>query len=248
MAIKYSNHFLNQVIFQANYNVPVIKTEINASLKNLCEEITGQSLYIGKNTNINVAADQPVLSTVQNRYLFLGKEVQVVVQGDFVQVINLKYTDYTHFHGIIEKVFNKVREVYNPGFSRIALRYTNNINFPDGSTFDFDGLIDESFLNCLLKFKDQGLARSVGQTFMTHEDGDLSTLFTYGFSNSQFPGKIIKREFLLDFDCYRTYQEPNFNINSISEITLSIRNKVNELFEKSIGEKLRTLMHEEKII
>jgi uncharacterized protein (TIGR04255 family) len=247
MNTKYSKHFLKQVIFQSSYNVPSIKNALDNSLKELCSNITGQQVQEGKNTNVSFAPNQPSTTEINSRWVFFGKDIQIVIQHDFLQVINLSYSNYSHFHSIIETVFNKLKEVYNPSLSRISLRYTNNISFDEGNTFDFKGLINDELLNSLTIFKDQGLRRSIGQMYMNDDEMELATLFTFGFSNSQFPNKIIKREFLLDYDCSVTYTQPTDNITSITEITLKIRNKVNELFEKSILEGLREKMYEQSL-
>lgn len=247
MLVKYSKNFLTQVIFQANYNIPSIKFHLDSTLKDLCRLKTGQDPKELKNTNVNFSvnsnSNQAVTTEMNSRWLFQGSELQIIIQYDLIQIVNLNYTDYTHFHGIITEIFNKVKDIYKPVITRIALRYINNINFPTGSTYDFAEYIDEALLNSSLKFKDYGLKRSIGQMQLAEDENDLSVNFTYGFNNSQYPNKLIKREFLLDYDCFLTYKSTSETVLDISDIILKIRNKVNQLFEKSILSGLQKQMH-----
>ena len=65
---------------------------------------------------------------------------------------------------------------------------------------------------------------------------DILTNFTYGFINPEYPNFIAKREFVLDFDCYAMMK---VTIDSVIPTLLKLRNKANQLFEKSILEEFR---------
>lgn len=239
--MQYSKPFLTQVIFQANFQIDALKDNIEESIVQLCKEKTGAHLSELKNTNISVLPNQGVETTLFSRWVFKGENLQIVLQTDFLQVINLKYTTHADYHPIIDEVFNKVRETYKPIFTRIALRYINNIRFSEGATFDFNNLINDTLLKPTLDYKEFGLTRSIGVMNIHDQHEDINTTFTYGFVNPEFPNKIAKRDFILDYDCFIVL---NVTIDSIKPFILKLRNTVNALFEKSILPDLRIKMEQ----
>lgn len=236
--MEYSKHYLTQVIFQVNFNIEALKDTLHPELIELCKEKTSANLNEAKHTNIEVLPDK-VSSKVSSKWVFKGEVFQIVLQRDFLQIINLKYTNHNDYHPIIETVFNKVKEIYKPIFTRVALRYINHIRFPEGNTYDFNGIINESLLSPTLDYRDFGLNRSLGIMNIFNEEQGINTNFTYGFFNSEFPNRIAKREFLLDYDCFMMLNTP---IESVEPIILTLRNNVNTLFEKSVLEGLKTTM------
>ena len=126
--------------------------------------------------------------------------------------------------------------MYSPIFTRVALRYLNNINFPTGDTYDFGQFIKPSLLAATNDFKSFGFTRSIGVMNMVDDEQDILSNFTYGFVNSLFPNKIAKREFILDYDCFTNLKN---TIDAIKPLVLKLRNKANELFNKSILPELK---------
>ncbi|NOT93218.1 TIGR04255 family protein [Ferruginibacter sp.] len=237
--MSYSTNFLSQVIFQANFQIASLDNGIHPILAALCKEKTGVDVTKQNNRAINILPTGGAETKLHSRWTFLGKKLHIVIQSDLLQVITLKYTSYEDYHPIISDIFNKVKEIYNPIVTRIALRYVNNISFEDGSTFEFETLIKPVLLNATLEYKDFGLTRSIGVMNMFNSTENINTNFTYGFVNPQFPSKITKRHFVLDFDCSMNL---NVVIDSIKPLLLKLREQVNTLFEKSILEDLRTKM------
>jgi len=173
-------------------------------------------------------------------YMFQGERFLVQIQSNMLHISDFKYSTHEEFHNVIIQVLQQFNLVFNrPIFSRVALRYINNINFPEGATFDYANKINEHLLNATLDFREFGLTRSIGLMNMK-DDNNINVNFTYGFVNSQHPNKIVKREFLLDFDCYITVD--NENIADIQPILIELRNKVNVLFDKSIRQELKQIM------
>ena len=234
--MSYSKNFLSQVIFQANFQIPSLNNGIHPILAALCKDKTNVEMTRQNNTAINILPTGGAETKLHPRWTFLGKKLHIVIQNDFLQVITLNYTSYENYHPIIIEVFDKLKEIYKPIITRIALRYVNNIAFPEGSTFDFDNLIKPSLLNATLEYKSFGLTRSIGVMNMVNDQEGINTNFTYGFVNPQFPSKITKRHFILDFDCSINL---NVVIDTIKPYLLKLRDQVNTLFEQSILEELR---------
>src|ERR1035437_2716715 len=184
--MNYNKNFLSKVIFQANFQIDTLKDYIDSSLIELCKAKTGAELTKQKNTNITLLPNN-IATNINSVWIFKGDVIQITIQSDFVQVINLKYTKHEDYHPVINDIFAKIKELYKPRFTRIALRYINNISFSEGNTYDFNTLINNSLLGATLDYKDFGLTRSIGQMNIKNDREEINTAFTYGFINPEFP-------------------------------------------------------------
>jgi uncharacterized protein (TIGR04255 family) len=228
--MNYSTNYLSQVVFQANHQITSLKDSIDSDLKQLCIDKSGANVTELKNTEININGQQ-VNMNVSTRWVFTGKRFQIVITRDFIQIVNFNYTTHAEYHPIISDIYNKFRSVYKPIISRVALRYINHIKFNDGTTYDFKGLINQKLVDPTIEYKDFGLTRSIGVMNIYDKVEDIYTNFTYGFVNPEYPNEIVKRNFVLDYDCFINL---NVIIEDIHPVLLKLREKVNTLFEKSI--------------
>ncbi len=169
--MHYNHNFLREVIFQANFNIESLDSDINQGLVDLCEEITKVKVSRQSNTILRIGmANQSNAVVKTTKWVFRNsKVIQIVIQGDMLQIVSYSYKEHESFHNIIDQVFNRIKEVYKPIFSRIALRYINNINLNEGGTFDFSNYINNSLLNATFDFRDFGLTRSIGNMNLRDE-------------------------------------------------------------------------------
>lgn len=237
--MHYKHNYLSKVIFQANFSIDALKRSIHPSIVDLCKELTGVEKVEQPIITLVLSMDKPGGSSERlPSYVFDGVRFQVRIQHGELVISDKQYTHHEEFHGVIIKILSQLNLVYaKPSFSRVALRYANNIKFEEGDTFDFNEKINPTLLGSTLDFKDFDLSRSIG--IMNMHCDDIYVNFTYGFLNPEFPNKITKREFVLDFDCFKT---PNVNIPDIQETLLELRAKVNILFEKSVLPELKQKM------
>jgi uncharacterized protein (TIGR04255 family) len=237
--MSYKSNFLSQVIFQANYNpIDPLKTTIADTLVVLCERLTSAKKAEGKNNVINILNNK-VTNELNSTWLFNGNDIQIGIQPSTMQISTKKYQNHDQFHAMINEVFDCVRMAYKAIITKASLRYINNIHFSTGSTFDFDGLIDPDLLCSMRKFTGKRPSRSMGNMVLTPPDSSITTIFNYGFFNSQFPNLVVKREFVLDYDCQCQTTERDDLIN----ILLLLRDNANDLFESSIADGLRQIMN-----
>ena len=241
--MDYKNNFLTNVIFQFNFNViETLKRELNSEIAEICKKISG--VQKGEQEAYNFTFQQTSTSQQFSPqkikiYTFPGIEKRIHIQNDLLNISFFKYSNHDNFHEAINSLFIVLNRIYNPFVTQVTLRYVNNIVFPEvGSTFDFDSLINPALLSPTMEFKNEELTRSIGVISIRDKE-DINVNFTYGFVNSQFPNKIAKREFLLDYNCSTIV---NANLMEVNQILLKLRNKANILFEKSISEGLRMLM------
>lgn len=241
MHTHYQNNYLNGVIFQVNYTVDSLKTTIHSGLVDLCKEVTGSEPVQQPMLNLQFAINsksQPIQEQI-NSWIFDGDKFLIQIQHNSISIRDKKYIRHNEFHEVITSIVNFFNKIYQPTCSRVAMRYTNIIAFPEGNTYDFKDLIHDDLLNATLFFSKEGLARSIGAMNMIDDDG-IRVNFVYGFLNQKgFPNKISKREFVLDYDCSidDIVQSPQ-----IEPYLVKLRTKVNLLFNKSILEKLREQM------
>lgn len=103
------------------------------------------------------------------------------------------------------------------------------------------GYINKHLFNAENKFfcDSENIARSLTQTVLQYDKFLLN--FTYGMVNNDFPSKIVKSEFVLDYDCYSLNV---LNGNIIDEYIQEYHGAIKELFEQSIDKKLKAIMGE----
>lgn len=77
---------------------------------------------------------------------------------------------------------------------------------------------------------------------MFFKDDDSMMTFTHGIYNSEFPAKVSRREFLLDYDCHTEDIECG---DLVKKYISPFQLKINRMYEASIEEGLRTLMTQE---
>ncbi len=237
---KYKKNFLTQVIFQVNFApIELLKSPLNYEFSTRCRSLTSVECTQNSNTHIDLNNGK-VLSQIYPIHSFIGEDIHVNATYNYLQIIFFKYKTHEDSHPIINDLTESFIKVYKPIFERVAIRYINIIKFPDGDTYDFENFINKSLLLSTIEYKKLGLCRSVGNMFIKDEDEDLLVNFVYGFANSEFPNRISKREFILDFDCYKITDDKNILISQTLE---SIRNSVNKIFEQSIGNNLRNEMN-----
>src|SRR3989339_592965 len=67
--------------------------------------------------------------------------------------------------------------------------------------------------------------------------------FQYGIPNSLYPGKILRKEFVLDID---GYTNDALNQKEVMDKIKVLNERITSLFEKCIGNKLRNIMETEE--
>ncbi|MDR2873887.1 MAG: TIGR04255 family protein [Methanobrevibacter sp.] len=68
-------------------------------------------------------------------------------------------------------------------------------------------------------------------------------IFNFGQHHTEYPNPIARKEFILDFNCNT---DESMHLSEINEIIKEMNDINQELFEESIGEKLKKYMSSEK--
>lgn len=137
-------------------------------------------------------------------------------------------------------VLQSFRENFEPvQFTRIGLRYVNEITRPEGDALDWAGLINTDLVTSVKAGLHNGLrmTRSAHQLIALKDD--ITVILNYGINNPDFPNVVARRQFVLDLDCYissvvesRDVEQRIKDVNGLAE----------KIFENSIGDDLRTEM------
>ena len=241
MPPTYQRNFLSKVIFDATYKVQdEIKRVLNEDLKHIILGLLPGSEF-KEQKSLSFTLGGEVTRSIDSIWNFIGPRFTVSISSQNLKITDNKYSEYSEFHPIIINIYDLFISIYKPEVIRISMRYINNIYFNTGATYDFENLIIPELISPTLKFKDiSTLTRSNG--LMILRDDNTSTKFTYGFTNKEFPSPIIRREFILDYDCETTFNPGE----KIAEKLQIIRARINFLFESSIRPGLKEHMNQVK--
>lgn len=123
-------------------------------------------------------------------------------------------------------------------FSRVGLRYVNEIRLPGRAT-DWTDVIHPSLAAAAFARPINGgrLQRSMHQISEIHDENQL--ILSYGLPNPDYPAALVQRHFVLDIDCSRSGAIPTAEVlESIGELN----DLASRTFESSIGDELRETM------
>ena len=221
---------LDKVIFQATYNKIQLPSFIEDDILNIGREITGVDGEASKYPTIKITQNTQAETEYEYMWFFNGAKIQVAIRGEQIQIISNGYEGHEVFHPIIDRIFGALIRLYPLTVNRFSIRYINLFSIPDGDPFDFSGVIINELSAPTQAFKGDGLTRSLGN--ISINKNDVNVTFIFGHYNSEFPNKISRREFVLDYDCsISTLPNPI----QISTHLTSIRKVANGLYEKSIN-------------
>jgi len=244
--IKYKNNFLKEVICRVDFapileisdRVPVdfqnaIKGTFPKYEKKTVHQFKTEIAGAGKIKTERI--DEFPIHYFSNK----NQTQRVTLFYEHIIIQFLEYNHYPAFKEITHNIINSFVKIYQPGaYSRLGLRYINEITLKSGNPFNWENYIDKKLTYVLDKFLDnkENVARCMNQIILNYDDYKLN--FTYGIFNSEFPSKIGRKEFTLDFDCYTE----DFQHDNIFEHLLKFNSEIKRMFEKSIKDKLRLKM------
>jgi uncharacterized protein (TIGR04255 family) len=239
--IKYPRNFIKRVIFRIDYNSILslnesLKSEFQESIRPLFPKFQSQP---GQQVVTEFKDGSATSNSIPfNQYIFENTDSsqKLTLSSQFLIMEILKFEGFESLKEVIEKITTSFNSIYRPiNLTRLGLRYINEIPLATGSPYDWDGYINQDLVRILssdLIIKEE-TARVMSQIIYNKEDYKIT--FSFGLSNSEYPNRISRREFILDYDC--STNEADFT-NLIDTISNYNGNMV-VLFENSIEDKLR---------
>lgn len=242
--IHYKKNYLTNVVCRLDFpSILEISTHIPDTFQNMIKEefphfeskmMVKYSTFLNKDEKIDKRQEMP-------SYYFLNNEKDKVVNlsQDSLTIEFFKYNNFDEFMDIVKKIISSFIAIYKPGnFNRLGLRYVNQIILDKGNPLIWKEYINNSLIHIIENFlnRDNHISRAMSQIVLTYDDYKIN--FNYGIFNSEFPSKISRKEFILDFDCYTDFVEGDSIIEQIELFNREIK----LLFEKSIKNGLRKKM------
>ncbi|MGD0456077.1 MAG: TIGR04255 family protein, partial [Solirubrobacteraceae bacterium] len=193
------------------------------------------------------------------RMLDRARTESVVIGAETIVVENTSYRCYEDFCELLREVLSAASIHEIAGFTRIGLRYINEIRIPDVvAPSDWEGLVHPALLAggglCHQDVSVQRLSGEIEYATSTRH----SVVMRYG----SFQGRVVNLEgplrtrtsesgpaFLIDLDSYwedpARIELPEFSIQEIMSTTSELRAPIHELFEVAITDELRKRFREE---
>ena len=240
--IKYKKKFLSNVLVRIDFSpILILKDELKAEFQ---ESIRKQFPIFETQRKIehfidikeNLIEEKPFTQwiLISND---LDRKIFITFNSAVVEFYN--YSNFEEFNEIVLSVMQNLVKFYGQlNIKRFGLRYINKIKLPSGDPYKWSEFIEQPLtysLDNFIKNKNE-LSRSMNQMIFNKIDHLLQ--FTYGIFNDEFPSKISRKEYILDFDCYSKEVEE-------SDIKRKIKNfhdDILELFDNSITKKLKEIM------
>jgi len=241
----YSQNFLTNVIAKVDYQ-PILALLREAPI-DFQSEIRQRFPRFQKTVGFDVTippegetqqAPKPIL------WQFMDKtESQTItLSADFILYEVKKYTHFDEFYQNLSFVYEQFCKKHQPSIiKRIGLRYINQIQMKEGNPFDWDTLIKPELTKIISAFpgSKENIARAMSQIQINEDDAKI--IFQFGLFNSEYPAKVTKREFVLDYDCSTEDEsEPDRVLGRFGSFNVIIT----KFFEDSILDELRDKMGE----
>lgn len=246
--IRYDSPFLKEVIVRVDFSAPIDALGKTLPLKvgNAATElfpIAEPRIALAEEFQISGAQLRRTREEI-TEWTYHGGDREKKLTIATTGVIGV-YAPYRSFE-ILKADFLAVLEPLCKGYpdlriGRLGLRYINSVELPEGDPFTWKEYIDERLLGLFSRFsaERESVTRLFNIAEFKHLDG-VQVKFQFGSPNPDFPAALRRSVFILDSDAYvqglQTFQDITANIDHAHA-------HVQRLFEESITESLRRLMH-----
>jgi len=244
----YKKNFLTNVVVKIDFINPIdeikekLPNELSKSLMDLFPIIEPKVFPQGTlKIGIKELEPQSFEKRNLNQWRFFNQDRTKMLEFDmdhFAMLFN-KYESFDSFSDLFLKSVNCLLSQFTQiQVRRLGLRYINEINI-SGKTFYWKGLINPK-LTSFLDFVNEKntISRAFSSIDLKYED--FRVKFQYGMHNPDYPSAIKKKHFILDYDAV---SESLLNLEDIKELLPKLQAKINDIFEKSIGDKLREILN-----
>lgn len=245
--VSSKKNYLENVILRFDFKDEVtIPDDIVGDIaKNISSEFKYES---SERIDLSINLDSTKLSA-ENRKMAVhtfknNSGFTITLESSYLSFNTQNYSSYNEFITLVKKVVS-VLGISNEELKRLGLRYINHIILSEGNPFEWNGYIAPE-LTQSINFADdidiKNLSRNMGHMYF--KCADHSLIFLYGWSNSEFPNPIAKKEFVLDYDCFT---ENQFKLSEAYENIDSFHEEIKKMFVKSIGDNLKKQIGEDKL-
>lgn len=245
----YKKHFLKKVVFRIDYELTELVKLREYFDKKLRTKYPNQKIFKQRDGGFSFDLDTGNVNT-ETVNVYEGYEFTNDARSKIIQVtpkyIILEYLEYKKssefFSDIEERIAPLIETFRIKVLNRVGLRYINEIYINGIKEISgYKEYINGSLTNSIEPSSsiDMLQLRQMSQVIYRKSNDILS--FNYGVWNNDFPSESLKPTYILDYDMYSVLP---YNIEEINltDKAREYRNKIRDMFEISISEKLRVLM------
>lgn len=250
--MNYQKNFLTQVIFRLDF-ADRLNGLVSPERPEFTKAIAQTYPHIVENTQVSLSmsweagnAQKGVEQTVIGRQWRHRKSADAkayVVLDPTYFAFECEaggFSTFTDFYADLAILLTALRAAYpNQSFTRAGLRFVNQVSFAEGGALDWEGLINESLVDSVFAAVPEpgALVRSMHQ--VTSRQNDITSVFSYGILNPDFPNIVARRHFLMDIDSSKLGAIPYEELEGLAG---ALNARCELIFESSIEDELREKM------
>lgn len=244
--VCYQKSFLKQVIARIDFATPISQLEkavptklLNAIVKNFPivepADMLMQEVALEGNS-----IKHSQTATKHWNYYSKDRERQLTIAPQHVFVVYTTYKKYEEIRDQFSAVIDALAKAFPETKSaRFGLRYVNQIDLAIDDPTNWDQYVDKDLLSPRKFFGEEDpITRLITVVELKYDD--MAVVFQFGMPNPDHPAQIRRPLFVLDLDA---------SILQAHDLTEAIgymdegHSKIQEVFERSITEKLREKMN-----
>jgi len=242
-SIKYENNYLIEVVFRIDFS-PIFQisekkpSNFQESIRKEFPNFLDKTIIEVKSTFIeNKKIDEENLFPEYNFVSENKKEVVKLTQK-YLLILVKKYSDFNTYKKMVMDIYCTFQKIYQPiVINRLGLRYINKIVFEKGNPIEWNDYINPVLIHHIDFVENKKEISRVMTNLCLNKDY-YNMLINFGISNPDYPSRVSKREYILDYDCYTTTCKEN----EVEEMIINFNNEIKTIFELSINDRLRKKM------
>lgn len=248
---NYKRNFLKEVILRLDFNNAELDflSDFAKSIKHEFpyfdqQKVLGNPIKIvGGGFLVDQLPQQNLLWIFSN----LDKTKKLQIAPDHIALTYTRYKNSNELlQDVAELVLPFILQAKIETLNRVGLRYSNEINLNNIKTkFSWSQYLSGHLIGSLnfASSNKMKVARSVGKLSLKEEDADIT--FNFGVWNSDYPNEALRKEFLLDYDCYSMLPIGTTD-TKIIDVVRKYNSYIERLFESSITDNLRDVLNNKK--
>ncbi|MBC2712844.1 MAG: TIGR04255 family protein [Desulfosarcina sp.] len=179
----------------------------------------------------------------QNHLIFHGKNRKktICISPDFAYLEISKYSTSDLLKKDFILLLNVLADETDYSIKRFGLRFINQIEIDESDPFSWDEYINSDLLAAFNIAEDKNKISRIFSNIIQNYNDNMMINFQYGMHNPDYPSIIKKKLYILDFDAFLQGVMEKELIQNQFDIA---HTRIENLFEKSIKQKLRDLMEE----
>jgi uncharacterized protein (TIGR04255 family) len=247
--MAYRKNYLAQVIFQLRFD-PILLLEkeppadFQQAVKERFPKVTeGQEIEIETRMSL-VPETRADFRRVRPRWVLGTKDASRSLTVSST-MFSLEYTRYENIEATrddFEFLWSRFQKAYGvDSLSRVGLRYVDRVLRPEGDPLEWDKWIADPLISATLPMEPppgHDLCRSMHALHWVGDDHRIT--FQFGIFNAHnFPGPVVQKEYILDYDC------SSIGAVEAAEVLACLtkyHDLLSVLFKNSIGEDMRSDM------